>query len=535
MNITPDTTIRLLKCPLELDNKNQITFSNATAQYNYFHGLPYIEVDGSYYQRKDSSIYYPDNFDDLLEYNYVMYQNSNYSNKWFYAFITNMEYVSDNCTRIEITTDVFQTWQFDLTYKKSFVIREHVNDDTIGSNIIEENLDTGEMTTINSSSVKYGITGTKIIVMSTYDPYAASGTNPDFNGLIAYNGTMFGCPMWAFDYNDLAGVQNFIQLVISARSTSAIQGIFMCPTELIRNNINSLDHNKITGSYSVYTNTETFLPKSNTAAYSDYTPKNNKCYCYPYHFLEVTNSNGEKQQYRIEDFTKNQLGQVEFTNYMALQIGISGRLCPKNYRGSQLPEYNSDVSVNLPKFPTCQWSSDYYTNWLTQNSVNMIRTIANTNVGIDASLLTKAGSAADVMGSSGASGGSAASSVTDLIGKHMQARLNANQVAGNNTGDVSFSMGVNGYTFLEKRCKLQNLKIIDDYFTMFGYKVNSLKVPNTTGRSNWNYVETNNINIVADIPQEDLQMIKSFFNNGITLWHTTTYFLDYSQTNSIVS
>ena len=129
MNITPDTTIRLLKCPLELDNKNQITFSSATAQYNYFHGLPYIELDGSYYQRKDSSIYYPDNFDDLLEYNYVMYQNSNYSNKWFYAFIENMEYVSDNCTRIEITTDVFQTWQFDFTYLKSFVERKHVTDD----------------------------------------------------------------------------------------------------------------------------------------------------------------------------------------------------------------------------------------------------------------------------------------------------------------------------------------------------------------------------------------------------------------------
>lgn len=62
MNVTPDTTIRLLKCPLELDNKNQITFSNATAQTNYFLSLPYLEVDGSMYQRKDSSIYYPRSF-----------------------------------------------------------------------------------------------------------------------------------------------------------------------------------------------------------------------------------------------------------------------------------------------------------------------------------------------------------------------------------------------------------------------------------------------------------------------------------------
>ena len=114
MNITPDTNIRLLKCPLQLDNKNQITFSNATSQYNYFNSLPYLEVEASYYQRKDSSIYYPDIFDNLVEYNYCMYQNSNYSNKWYYAFITDMEYISDSCTRIEIETDVFQTWQHDL-------------------------------------------------------------------------------------------------------------------------------------------------------------------------------------------------------------------------------------------------------------------------------------------------------------------------------------------------------------------------------------------------------------------------------------
>lgn len=62
MNVTPDTTIRLLKCPLELDNKNQITFSNETAQKNYFLSLPYLEVDGSMYQIKNSSIYYPRSF-----------------------------------------------------------------------------------------------------------------------------------------------------------------------------------------------------------------------------------------------------------------------------------------------------------------------------------------------------------------------------------------------------------------------------------------------------------------------------------------
>lgn len=53
-----------------------------------------------------------------------MYKNSNYSNKWFYAYITRMEYENDGMTNIYITTDVFQTWQFDLNFKESFIERE---------------------------------------------------------------------------------------------------------------------------------------------------------------------------------------------------------------------------------------------------------------------------------------------------------------------------------------------------------------------------------------------------------------------------
>ena len=61
-----------------------------------------------------------------------MYKNENYSNKWFYAFITGMRYINDNVTEISIATDVFQTWQFDLIYKQSFIEREiiPVADDT---------------------------------------------------------------------------------------------------------------------------------------------------------------------------------------------------------------------------------------------------------------------------------------------------------------------------------------------------------------------------------------------------------------------
>lgn len=127
MAITPSTNLFLLKVPLQIDNKNQLTFSSKQAQFNYFSSLPSLEIDNISYQRKNSIIRYPAHIDTLYEYNYCMYQNENYTTKWFYAFITDMRYINDHVTEIAIETDVWQTWQFDLTFKKSFVEREMIN------------------------------------------------------------------------------------------------------------------------------------------------------------------------------------------------------------------------------------------------------------------------------------------------------------------------------------------------------------------------------------------------------------------------
>ena len=127
MVIAPNNNITLLKVPLELSNKNQLTFESKQAQFNYFNSLTKIELENATYQRKEGVIRFPELIDNLYEYNYVMYQNESYSEKWFYAFITNMRYLNDNVTEISITTDVFQTWQFDLEFKQSFVEREMID------------------------------------------------------------------------------------------------------------------------------------------------------------------------------------------------------------------------------------------------------------------------------------------------------------------------------------------------------------------------------------------------------------------------
>lgn len=127
---------------------------------------------------------------------------------------------------------------------------------------------------------------------------------------------------------------------------------------------------------------------------------------------------------------------------------------------------------------------------------------------------------------------SSASSIGNIIGQFYQASLLPNIQGGQPTGDVICGADRNVFTFKEMRAKTEYLQTIDNYFSMFGYKVNSLKVPNLTNRSNWNYIKTNDINIIASIPQEDLDTIKNMFDSGVTLWHKTNYFLDYSQTNN---
>ena len=37
--ITPQTDLRLIKCPIESDNRNQMNFTNANTQYKYLYQI----------------------------------------------------------------------------------------------------------------------------------------------------------------------------------------------------------------------------------------------------------------------------------------------------------------------------------------------------------------------------------------------------------------------------------------------------------------------------------------------------------------
>lgn len=151
--INPQSEVKLLNVSIQNDYKNQYSFSNINEQNNFFNSLV-IKSFNKLTFIKDGEIVVEGQIYSLLNSNYLMFQNTGFSNKWFYAFITNIEYVSPNSTKIFYELDVFQTWYFDITYLSSFIVREHVTDDSKGKNTIDENLGFGDYIVKNSDYLK---------------------------------------------------------------------------------------------------------------------------------------------------------------------------------------------------------------------------------------------------------------------------------------------------------------------------------------------------------------------------------------------
>lgn len=573
--ITPNTDLYLLKVPLEINDINQLDFSNATAQFNYFNSLPKLTVDDFTYQRKDNVIRFPAQFDEVISYNYVMYRNDSYSNKWFYAFITNTEYINDNMTMISIKTDVWQTWQFDLTYKPCLIEREHTNDDTIGSNVLPENLELGELV-VNGRTSNFGVGSRGLMVVADVTQIENAGTNQTLTYSLASggnppdsfaNGIPSGTYHIVIGYGNLItkSVQAFVDLYDKAGLSDSIVNIYILPANII--NQNQIEQGltlSTTGSAPPFSVSGLGIVSSQlrdvthmliNAHYSrpntidGYTPKNNKLLTYPFNYVNVSNNAGTTIPFHYEDFT----GVGAYAN--GVNFEVEGTFCPSgsikavplDYKNQSYQDQDNayDFSISGAKYPICSWKSDSYTNWLTQNAVNM-QTEWKT-----ASIATALGVAGGAVrgGMAGGLVGAGVGALTGLIEnggqlistarEQMLAKTTANmipdQAKGNiNAGDVVFSKWASQFTFIPMSIKAQYARCADDYLSMFGYATNRVKLPNLTGRRNWNYVKTIGCYIEADIPQEDLAEIKAKFDNGITIWHHANTFADYSQNNDII-
>lgn len=535
--ITPNSDIILLKCPLEIDSLHQIDFANATDQYNYFYSLPKLIMEDATYQRKDSRLYFEGSFDVCLPYNYCMYRNTNYSNKWFYAFVTDMRYENNNVVSCNLVTDVFQTWQFDVTYHQSFVERfiPAKQYDTIGRYTYPEELQLGDYISNDAQEVSE-LKNQKLVVGSTAD---YMDLNVASNG--CYQNIPTGCGYYfaPLTANGMSAMQVFLQNLTNATKESAITSLFLAPEFLCTTTDTSTnDIKKVNNSYNASQLQITLSTQVTTI--NGYTPHNNKLWTYPYYFIQVTNGAGGSAILKPELWLNHSV--QKYRMYCALTPGCSIIGVPMDYKGYAIAW---EEALPLAKYPQLNYSTDQFTNWQTQNGLNnTMQQISGAVSAVQgahslATTATAVGYAGDVTGSGAMfqAGGS------QYIGGMMQtlnamhekylASLVPPQFSGNaNSGDVWASAKEITFRFNWMSIRYEFAREIDHYFDMYGYRVNKLMGVNLNTRSNWNYIKTIDVNITGDVPEQDMLKFKSLFNNGFTVWHTTTHFLDYTETNA---
>lgn len=519
------TKVYLMNTLFEKDYAHTMYFADAAAQRAYFQKRilsKHTYTDFSY-QRKDQVIRIPAHVDTLYasKINYCMYQNADYSNKWFYAFVTDMKYIHDELTEVHIETDVLQTWMFDITVKHSFVEREHATTDAVGANTVDEGLEVGEYICNGVTSdgslleMRYMLMVTKFAEITEGGTETPPSTN--YGGIIHAGG--------AYIAPDMEFITTIIEMYPDDGAVDAIVAAYMVPKATIKDSA-------VTGFYfngqDAPQTHEVTLSKPSRV--DGYTPRNKKLLCYPYTYINMSNNAGSSNILKYEKFSTEEL--CDFRVAGIPVIGGSIKCSPMNYNGVAV---NEEEGIMCGKFPTLSWSADLFTNWLTQNSVNIGLGLATAAAQVVGGVVTMAatGGAGAAIGGAGVVSG--ISSIANQLAQVHTQSFTPNSARGNtNGGDISTADKKNTFYFYKMSIKAEYARIIDEFFDMYGYKCHRVKVPAKNHRENYWYTKTIDANIVGGIPQDDLQKIKDCYNRGITFWKTEEHYRNYSVSNNIV-
>ena len=516
MYIEPNTNMNLLKgVPLDNSYRNTIYFNTLSEQTTYFTSKAKFRlVEYSYQRHSKGKCRISKKAEDVFDCNYIMFQNESFGSKWFYAFITNVEYVNDITCEITFEIDVLQSWFFDFNLEQSFVEREHSATDNIGDNIVSEPLQTGEYVLSNYKKVGNLNWSDLCVVVSIVD-----NENKDTKGYL-YDGVYSGSFLRIYDSSDDASLTELITKYID--KPDSILSMYMCPKCIFKGNNDIEKGGELLpyGFNGIEDNYKATAIKGNET-FDGYKPKNKKLYTYPYNYYNIDNGNGSTLALRYE-FFENLQPVIKIMGNVTQPIKVIARPC--NYKG--VPSYDSlqgyttlnTETITLESYPQCSWNVDSFKAWLAQNSVPMLM---NTGLSMITSIAT-----GDVTSTIG--------SVTNNLKSMYTPSIQADVCKGNtNIGNINCSKGLQQFNGCRMHVTKEMARVIDDFFTMYGYQTNKVKIPNISKRPHWNYVKTVDVNINGSLPCDDLNKICGIFDSGITFWKNGNEVGNYSLDNSI--
>ena len=242
--------------------------------------------------------------------------------------------------------------------------------------------------------------------------------------------------------------------------------------------------------------------------------------------LVVSNNCGQTAEFRWEQWNNEDSGAT--FKIQGVFVSTPCVLCfPTNYRGIV---DDVDSGLTYSNFPQIPWVGDTYKRWLAQNKNTIGVGLISTALGAGLSI-AGAASANPLAIASGANTISA--SISNIMGRTLDAQNTPPQVHGQVQCDsLNAGTGRCQFTFLYTTIRSQFARIIDEYFSMFGYATRRCKIPNRNSRPHWNYVKTIGATVTGSVPADDMRKICSIYDKGVTFWKNGSEVGQYNLDNS---
>lgn len=513
MVIDKNCTIYLFNnVPLTSNYSDTVYFESAAEQANAFMALSHLTLSNYSYTRVNNNTIRvnfgaPATNESLYTYNYLMFRNTSYASKWYYAFITRVNYVNNFCYEISYKIDALQTFMFEVDWATNvFVEREHSPLDELFGSLTEENIPTGEYVFSNQTDL-----------INPKNPIIVIACSVDKNNLDAtgglYGNIYSGVEYLTYSVLNVGDVNDFISSLTVNNRATAIVAIFMAYDGFFGNDSNSGAKTRKIG---VKINTDGLI--------DGYQPRNKKLYNHPYSFLYITSGNGNSMNVKPQFTELNASGQIEMTLAGETSCNPSITLYPMGYKGVGINELNFNEKMTLTGFPQCTYTIDSFKAWLAQNAGSLA---INT--------LSAAGQLAASVVVPELAPALAVSAGTGILTSLTQLVTEAAKPPQANGASGAGGMFAHGYlTFMAYYCTVtrERAEIIDDYFSKKGYAKKQLKVLQRSARPYWNYTETRECDLHGAAPDDVMQEINKACDRGITWWKGLQYVGNYSLDNS---
>lgn len=529
--VAPNSTVELFS-NIGLNNNydDSLYFASNSAKDSYFSSLTKLATATamSYNREQRGYIRVELPMATVISASYMRFKNTSFENKWFYAFILNVEYINNNCTQINFEIDVLMTWMGVFTLGQCFIERQHTVGDAIGANIADEGLNLGLY--VCEDTDYYSLGDPVVAIYKTYNADAgdvrpSSVQQGTYNPLATY--TFF------LDSANIGLMEALLNTITTDNRANEIITMKLVPSNFVTN-----------GSAVPWFNKNISKPYS-TIGGSQYVPRNNKLYTYPFKYLRVENGEGQSTVYKYEYFNslpdEESRGNCEFQiRGVANSPSVAVMCTPLLYNG-MTADY--DQSINMTNFPAVPWNVDAYKAYIAQRDSTiygemLASTIAGAAQGALGGVIHGGASKAVAGAVGGASSGfvgGAKTLLSDTLNEMMAGGLPTrmpDQTRGRSESDIMMQSGLKYFWFRKMSITKNYAMMIDNFFDMYGYAIRQHGVPNMNARPNWTYVKTIGCLVEGAIPADDASMIEDIFNKGIRFWKNHTNIGNYSLNNA---